>query len=67
MSHETKLATNPTPETADGTPNQTPVASTPINCVADEDLAVMFEEVHTIPTGFVPAKVPKKFTTKAAA
>ena len=67
MSHETKLATNPTPETADGTPNQTSVASTPINCVADEDLAVMFEEVHTIPTGYTPVKVLKKFHVKDAA
>ena len=67
MSNETKLATNPTPETADGTPHQTSMASTPINCVAGEDLALVFEEMHTTPTGFVPAKVPKKFTTKAAA
>jgi hypothetical protein len=32
-----------------------------------EDLALLFEEVHTIPTGYTPVKVLKKFHVKDAA
>jgi hypothetical protein len=32
-----------------------------------EDLAMLFEEVHTIPTGYAPVKIFKKVTVKVAA
>ena len=31
------------------------------------DLELVFQEVHTVPTGYTPVKVTKKFTVKVAA
>ena len=31
------------------------------------DLELVFQEVHTVPTGYTPVKVMKKFTVKVAA
>lgn len=67
MSNETKLATSPTPErTGTNTPQVTAPNAQTENTPQD-DLALLFEEVHTIPTGYTPVKVLKKFHVKDAA
>lgn len=67
MSNETKLATNPTPERTETNSPQVIATSTQTDGTVREDLALLFEEVHTIPTGYTPVKVLKKFHVKDAA
>jgi len=67
MSNETKLATSPTPERTETNPPQVNSPSAQTETTQGEDLALLFEEVHTIPTGYTPVKVLKKFTVKEAA
>jgi hypothetical protein len=33
----------------------------------ENDLELVFQEVHTVPTGYTPVKVMKKFSVKVAA
>ena len=67
MSNETKLATNPTPERTEINSPQVIAPSAQAETTQREDLALLFEEVHTIPTGYTPVKVLKKFHVKDAA
>lgn len=67
MSNETKLATNPTPERTETNSPQVIESSAQTDDTMREDLALLFEEVHTIPTGYTPVKVLKKFHVKDAA
>ena len=67
MSNETKLATSPTPERTKTNPPQVNSPSAQTETTQGEDLALLFEEVHTIPTGNTPVKVLKKFHVKDAA
>jgi hypothetical protein len=67
MSNETKLATNPTPELTEANSPQVIAPSAQTEGTKREDLALLFEEVHTIPTGYTPVKVLKKTTEKVAA
>ncbi len=67
MSNETKLATNPTPELTEANSPQAVAPTTQVDSTKHEDLAMLFEEVHTIPSGYTPVKVLKKFTTKVEA
>ena len=67
MSNETKLATTPTPERTEANSPQMVAPSAQTETAKHDDLALLFEEVHTIPTGYTPVKVLKKFTVKDAA
>jgi hypothetical protein len=67
MSNETKLATNPTPELTEANSPQVVAPSAQTEGTKREDLALLFEEVHTIPTGYTPVKVLKKTAEKVAA
>jgi len=67
MSNETKLATNPTPERTETNLPQVIAPSAQAEGTKREDLAMLFEEVHTIPTGYAPVKIFKKVTAKVAA
>jgi hypothetical protein len=67
MTNETKLATNPTPELTDVNTPQVVAPTAQTEGTKREDLALLFEEVHTIPTGYTPVKVLKKTTEKVAA
>ena len=67
MSNETKLATSPTPERTETNSPQVTTPSAQTDNTMREDLALLFEEVHTIPTGYTPLKVLKKFHGKDAA
>jgi hypothetical protein len=67
MSNETKLATSPTPERTETNSPQVNAPSAQTETTQGEDLALLFEEVHTIPTGYTPVKVLKKFHVKDAA
>ncbi|GDX20259.1 hypothetical protein LBMAG07_11800 [Actinomycetes bacterium] len=67
MSNETKLATSPTPERTETNPPQVMAPGAQSETTQREDLALLFEEVHTIPTGYTPVKVLKKFHVKDAA
>ena len=67
MSNETKLATNPTPERTETNSPQVIAPSAQSESKEREELAMLFEEVHTIPTGYTPVKVLKKFTVEDAA
>ena len=60
MSNETKLATSPTPERTETNSPQVNAPSAQTETTQGEDLALIFEEVHTIPTGYKPAKVQVK-------
>jgi hypothetical protein len=67
MSNETKLATNPTPELTEANSPQVVAPTAQVEDLKNNDLALLFEEMHTIPTGYTPVKVLKKFTTKVEA
>ncbi len=67
MSNETKLATNPTPELTEANSPQVVAPTAQVEDLKHNDLALLFEEMHTIPTGYTPVKVLKKFTTKVEA
>jgi hypothetical protein len=67
MSNETKLATSPTPERTETNSPQVIAPSAQTETTQREDLALLFEEVHTIPTGYAPVKIFKKVTVKVAA
>lgn len=67
MSNETKLATNSTPELTEVNSPQVVTPSAQAEGTKREDLAMLFEEVHTIPTGYAPVKIFKKVTAKVAA
>ena len=67
MSNETKLATSPTPERTETNSTQVIAPSAQTENKEREELAMLFEEVHIIPTGYTPVKVLKKFTVKDAA
>ena len=67
MSNETKLATSPTPERTETNSPQVIAPSAQTETTQREDLALLFEEMHTIPTGYTPVKVLKKFHVKDAA
>jgi len=67
MTNETKLATNPTPELTDVNTPQVVAPTAQAEGTNREDLAMLFEEVHTIPTGYAPVKIFKKVTAKVAA
>ena len=67
MSNETKLATNPTPELTEANSPQTVTPTAQVEDAKREDLAMLFEEVHSIPTGYTPVKIFKKVTVKVAA
>jgi hypothetical protein len=66
MSNETKLATNPTPELTEANSPQVVAPTTQVDGTKNEDLAMLFEEVHTIPSGYAPVKIFKKVTVKVA-
>jgi hypothetical protein len=66
MSNETKLVTNPTPELTEANSPQVVAPTAQAEGTKREDLAMLFEEVHTIPTGYTPAKVFKKLIVKVA-
>ena len=67
MSNETKLATNSTPELTEANSPQAVAPTTQVDGTKHENLAMLFEEVHTIPTGYAPVKIFKKVTAKVAA
>jgi hypothetical protein len=67
MSNETKLATNPTPELTEANSPQVVAPTAQVEDLKNNDLALLFEEMHTIPTGYTPVKVLKKFTAKVEA
>ena len=54
MSNETKLATSPTPERTETNSPQVNAPSAQTETTQREDLALLFEEVHTIPTTSAP-------------
>jgi hypothetical protein len=61
------LATSPTPERTETNSPQVIAPSAQTETTQREDLALLFEEVHTIPTGYAPVKIFKKVTVKVAA
>ena len=67
MSNETKLATNSTPELTEANSPQAVAPTTQVDSTKHENLAMLFEEVHTIPSGYTPVKIFKKVTVKVAA
>ena len=67
MSNETKLATNSTPELTEANSPQAVAPTTQADSTKHENLAMLFEEVHTIPSGYTPVKIFKKVTVKVAA
>lgn len=67
MSNETKLAVNPTPELTETNTPQVVTPSAQVENLKTDDLAMLFEEVHTVPTGYTPVRVLKKFTVKVPA
>ena len=67
MTNETKLATNPTTELTDVNTPQVVAPTAQVEDLKNNDLALLFEEMHTIPTGYTPVKVLTKFTTKVEA
>jgi hypothetical protein len=67
MSNETKLATNSTPDLTDANSPQLVAPTAQAEGTKREDLAMLFEEVHTIPTGYAPVKIFKKVIAKVAA
>ena len=57
--NEARWFTNQISDLAEGSTN-TVVSATQKTDKSQKELAVLFEEVHTIPTGFKPAKVKVK-------